>query len=153
MIYEVLISIFSLCLLIHIYTDCKEQLLYDKVSTVLMIVGVIYSYYFGVLWQSVYGAAFSLAVMLGIYRLSKGGMGLGDVKLALVLGIWLGVEQSVLCLILAFVAGGLVGIILLATGMKNRKEPIPFGPYLCAAGWVSLLFGNELLNLYWQLWQ
>ena len=79
-------------------------------------------------------------------------MGLGDVKFALVLGIWLGLEKSILCLVLAFVAGGIVGISLLATGIKNRKDAIPFGPYLCIAGWVSLLFGNELLNLYWQLW-
>ena len=45
--YEVLVIIFSLCLLVHIYTDCKEQLLYDKVSTILMTVGIIYAYYFG----------------------------------------------------------------------------------------------------------
>ncbi|MBQ9763008.1 MAG: prepilin peptidase [Phascolarctobacterium sp.] len=150
--YEVLNLIFTLCLLIHIYTDCKEQLLYDKVSTVLMVAGVIYAYYFGNLWQSLYGATFSLAVMLAIYWLSRGGMGLGDVKFALVLGIWLGLEKSILCLVLAFVAGGIVGISLLVTGIKSRKDSIPFGPYLCIAGWVSLLFGNELLNLYWQLW-
>lgn len=150
--YEVLSLIFTLCLLIHIYTDCKEQLLYDKVSTVLMVAGVIYSYYFGNLWQSFYGAGFCLAVMLAIYWLSRGGMGLGDVKLAIVLGIWLGLEQSVLCLVLAFVMGGAIGISLLASGLKSRKDAIPFGPCLCVAGWVSLLFGNELLNLYWQLW-
>lgn len=151
--YDVLVIIFSLCLLVHIYTDCKEQLLYDKVSTILMTAGIIYAYYFGDLWQSLYGASLSLGIMLVIYWLSRGGMGLGDVKLALVLGIWLGLEQSLLCLIMAFVTGGLVGVGLLLCGIKSRKDAIPFGPYLCVAGWCSLIFGNELLNLYWQLRQ
>ena len=151
-IYEVLILIFSLALATHIYTDCKEQLLYDKVSTALMVIGVIYAHYFGDMWQAVYGALVSFAIMLAIYWISKGGMGLGDVKLAFVLGIWLGLEQSLLCLLLAFVTGGLVGIGLLVTGLKSRKDAIPFGPYLCIAGLVSLLYGKELLNWYWQLW-
>ena len=117
-----------------------------------MVTGVIYSHYFGDVWQAVYGALVSFAIMLAIYWISKGGMGLGDVKLAFVLGIWLGLEQSLLCLLLAFVTGGLVGIGLLVTGLKSRKDAIPFGPYLSIAGLVSLLYGKELLNWYWQLW-
>lgn len=152
-IYEILIVVFSVCLLVHIFTDCKEQLLYDKVSTILMVAGVIYAYYFADLWQGVYGAIANLAIMFAIYWISNGGMGLGDVKLAFVLGIWLGLEQSIMCLIIAFIMGGLIGIGLLITGTKSRKDAIPFGPYLCIAGWISLIYGKELLNHYWQLWQ
>ena len=79
-------------------------------------------------------------------------MGFGDVKLAFVLGVWLGLEQSLLCLLLAFIFGGFVGVSLLLTGIKSRKDAIPFGPYLCVSGWVGLLCGKELLALYWSVW-
>ena len=150
--YDVLLSIFLITLIIHIYTDCKEQLLYDEVSTVLMVAGVIYAYYFGNMWDSVQGAMASVAIMLAIYWVSRGGMGFGDVKLAFVLGVWLGFEQSLLCLLLAFILGGVVGILLLLTGLKTRKDAIPFGPYLCVSGWVSFLCGKELIAWYWSLW-
>ncbi|MBQ7883232.1 MAG: prepilin peptidase [Phascolarctobacterium sp.] len=152
-IYYILLAIFTGCLLIHSYTDYKEQLLYDKVSTVLMVTGVIYAYCYGDLWQSVYGAMASVGIMLVIYWVSRGGMGLGDVKLAFTLGVWLGLAQSLACLLLAFVAGGVIGVALLATGLKNRRDAIPFGPYLCVSGWVCLFYGTDILNLYWQLWQ
>ena len=150
--YELLLLVFAISLIIHIYTDCKEQLLYDEVSTVLMLTGVIYAYYFGNLWDAVQGAMASVAIMLGIYWASRGGMGFGDVKLAFVLGVWLGLEQSLLCLLLAFILGGVVGVVLLLTGLKTRKDAIPFGPYLCVSGWVSLLCGKELIAWYWSLW-
>ena len=150
--YDVLLSIFLITLIIHIYTDCKEQLLYDEVSTVLMVAGVIYAYYFGNMWDAVQGALASVVIMLVIYWASRGGMGFGDVKLAFVLGVWLGLEQSLLCLLLAFILGGVVGILLLLTGLKTRKDAIPFGPYLCVSGWVSFLCGKEIIAWYWSLW-
>ena len=150
--YELLLLVFAISLIIHIYTDCKEQLLYDEVSTVLMLTGVMYAYYFGNLWDAVQGAMASVAIMLGIYWASRGGMGFGDVKLAFVLGVWLGLEQSFLCLLLAFILGGVVGVVLLLTGLKTRKDAIPFGPYLCVSGWVSLLCGKELIAWYCSLW-
>ena len=151
-VYEILLLIFTIALIIHIYTDCKEQLLYDEVSTLLMVTGVIYAYYFSNMWDAMQGAMASVAIMLIIYWASRGGMGFGDVKLAFVLGVWLGLEQSLLCLLLAFIFGGVVGVSLLLTGIKSRKDAIPFGPYLCVSGWVSLLCGKELLALYWSLW-
>ena len=79
-------------------------------------------------------------------------MGFGDVKLAFVLGEWLGLELGLLCLLLAFVAGGSIGVLLLLTGVKSREDAIPFGPYLCVSAWVSLIWGQKLLLWYWQLW-
>ena len=150
--YELLLLVFAISLIFHIYTDSKEQLLYDEVSTILMLTGIIYAYYFGDVWDAVQGAMASVAIMLLIYWISRGGMGFGDVKLAFVLGVWLGLEQSILCLLLAFILGGVVGVALLLSRIKSRKDAIPFGPYLCVSGWVSLLCGKELLALYWSLW-
>lgn len=151
--YCLLVVIFTLCLLVHIYTDYKEQLLYDKVSAVLMVSGIIYSYSYGELWSSVLGAVACAGIMLSIYWLSNGGMGLGDVKLALVLGVWLGLERGLAFLLMAFISGGVIGVLLLALGIKSRKDAIPFGPYLCLSGWINLFYGQELCAWYWLLWQ
>ena len=95
------------------------------------------------------GAAALLAVMLAIYFASRGGMGEGDVKLAAALGMWLGVEQGLACLLLAFVGGGAVGLVLLACG--ERRRMIPFGPFLCAAAAIAYFWGEELVAWYWGL--
>ena len=69
-------------------------------------------------------------------------MGEGDVKLAPALGIWLGLEQGVLCLLLAFISGGIVGALLLLCRRGKLKQAIPFGPFLCAAQSLHI-FGVE----------
>ena len=74
--YEVLILIFTLALVIHIYTDIKEQLLYDKVSAVLLGAGILYAYHFGILLEAFLGSLICVGIMLFIYWVSRGGMGL-----------------------------------------------------------------------------
>jgi leader peptidase (prepilin peptidase) / N-methyltransferase len=77
------------------------------------------------------------------------GMGMGDVKLVAVMGLFLG-RAIVPAVFFAILAGGLISIvILMRSGVKEgRKQGIPFGPYLAFGGIVGLLFGNELLNAY-----
>ena len=105
--------IFVLGLLYHTYTDMKSMLLYDKVTLILAAVGLVRAWYEGQLFDAAYGAGIMLAIMLVLYFASRGGMGEGDVKLAPALGIWLGLEQGLLCLLLAFISGGVVGVLLL----------------------------------------
>ena len=77
-----------------------------------------------------------------------GGMGMGDVKLAAVMGIYLG-RAVAAALLVAFVAGALVGIVLLIRhGSEARKRAIPFGPFLALGGFVGLLAGDELVDWY-----
>ena len=103
--------------------------------------GIIYAYYaLPDMWDSLYGALFAGGLMLLIFLLSRGGMGAGDVKLSFVLGVWLGFKASIVCLMLAFVFGGIIGVMLLASGIKQRKDPIPFGPFLCIGAYIALLF-------------
>ncbi len=89
--------------------------------------------------------------MLLIYLISRGGMGAGDVKISFVLGIWLGFQGMLVCLFLAFILGGIIGVILLASKIKSRKDPIPFGPFLCLAAWISFMFWPYLVYFYWSL--
>ena len=78
----------------------------------------------------------------------SGGMGMGDVKLAAVMGLYLG-RAVAPALLSAFVIGGLVGIsLLIRHGAEARKRAIPFGPYLAAGGVVGLLAGDEIVDWY-----
>lgn len=84
--------------------------------------------------------------MLLLYFASRGGMGEGDVKLAPVLGSWLGLEQGLLCLLLAFVSGGIVGALLLLCRRGKLKQAIPFGPFLCAGAVAAYFVAKKSLH-------
>lgn len=79
--------------------------------------------------------------------LKPGGMGMGDVKLAGMLGFFLG--RAVLTgLFLGFLIGAVTGVALMAAGIKGRKSRIPFGPFLAIGAVIALFFGNDLLDLW-----
>jgi leader peptidase (prepilin peptidase)/N-methyltransferase len=87
-------------------------------------------------------------VLLVITLASRGGMGIGDVKFAAVLGLWMGVQHIVLTLFLSFLIGGIGGVVLLALKLKSRKDAVPFGPYLAVGAFIAILYGNTLLRWY-----
>jgi leader peptidase (prepilin peptidase) / N-methyltransferase len=79
------------------------------------------------------------------------GMGFGDVKLAGVLGLylgWFGWQYTVVGAFFGFLVGGLVGLILMALGRAGRKTAIPFGPYMIAGAWLALAFAAPVTNWY-----
>ena len=143
--------IFIFCLLYHTYTDMKSMLLYDKVTLLLAAAGVVRAFFEHQLLEALCGVGVLLVIMLLLYFASRGGMGEGDVKLAPVLGIWLGLEQGLLCLLLAFVSGGVVGALLLLCKRGKLKQAIPFGPFLCAAAVAAYFCGKEIITWYWRM--
>lgn len=98
---------------------------------------------------SAFGAAvFFLAIVL----ITKGkGMGIGDIKLAFLMGLILGWPNILAALFLAFFAGAVVGIILILVGRKTLKSQIPFGPFLVGGTIFVLLFGSQISSLYFKL--
>jgi leader peptidase (prepilin peptidase)/N-methyltransferase len=91
-------------------------------------------------------AAFTL-----LHLLSPRAMGFGDVKLSFVLGLslgWLGVGETVLGLLLGFIYGAVIGLLLLASRSRSRKDHIPFGPFLAAGALTAVLVGNVILDWY-----
>jgi len=95
------------------------------------------------------------AILFGVYLalglLWKGGMGLGDIKLAAAVGIVLGTVgwgALIVGAFAAFVLGGLLSILLLATGVVSRKSGIPFGPWMLAGAWVGIIVGEQLFDAY-----
>jgi leader peptidase (prepilin peptidase)/N-methyltransferase len=89
-------------------------------------------------------------VFFAIHVISPRGMGFGDVRLSLVLGValgWLSWRHVYLGLFLGFLLGAVVGVALIATGVRTRKDHVPFGPFLAAGAVIAILAGGELLRL------
>lgn len=140
-----MIDIFTAVLIVQAFIDYDYQILLDELSIFLLFTGIIYGYYFHKdLWQSLYGGLTGLCILGLIFILSRGGMGLGDVKLAFALGIWLGVDKILICLLTAFVFGGMTAILLLVSGLKERRDAVAFGPFLCIGAFIALVWGNTL---------
>lgn len=145
---------FLSCLMLQALIDYDCQLLPDKISLLLLVAGFFYAWYFQKNLTSVALNLFiPVAVMLLIYLVSRGGMGLGDVKLSAALGVWLGADKMLLCLLVAFLTGGVAGMGLLLTGARKRQETIAFGPFLCLGAAIALLWGDRLLSWYWQFFK
>lgn len=94
------------------------------------------------------GFAAAGGAMLVVALVSRGGMGGGDVKLAAVIGFFLGPGPALLALLLSFTAGGLAALALLALRRKGRKDEMAFGPYLAGGAMVAVLWGRPLVDWY-----
>jgi leader peptidase (prepilin peptidase) / N-methyltransferase len=96
------------------------------------------------------GASAFLAFLV-LYVISPRAMGFGDVKLAFVLGLflgWLGVGETVLGLFLGFAYGAVIGIGLIVTGVRTRKDHVPFGPFLAAGALTAIFVGYLIVDMY-----
>ncbi len=135
--------------------DARTTLLPDQLTLPLLWLGLLVNIpgTFTDLQSAVIGAAAGYLVLWLIYhgfRLATGkeGMGYGDFKLLAALGAWLGWQALPVILLLASLVGAIVGILLILLRGRDRNIPIPFGPYLAAAGWLALIWGDTLVALY-----
>jgi leader peptidase (prepilin peptidase)/N-methyltransferase len=97
------------------------------------------------------GAIALAALYLGVALVHPGGMGFGDVKLAAVVGLFLGFigwEALAVGTLAAFILGGMFGITLLATGRATRKTGMPFGPWMLGGAWIGILVGTPIASGY-----
>jgi len=98
--------------------------------------------------DSIKGGLAGLSIITCIAIASRGGIGGGDIKLSLALGIFLGWPSILLALVLSFWSGGCIGLILILTKIKTRTDPIPFGPFLVMGTLATQLWGQELIRWY-----
>ena len=146
----VLVFIFGLCIVA--YVDFRRKIILDEVLILLLSAGLVYTGIFGNTWsESLLGAVTGSGLLGLLYLMSRGGMGLGDVKFAGVLGIWTGFPGIVVNLYLAFFLGGTVALLLCALHKANRKTRLPFGPCHCAGAVLSCVFSFRILDWYWSL--
>ena len=98
------------------------------------------------------GLVIWLIALIGSAIMRKKAMGMGDVKLMAIIGLYLGAwPELVLVIGLSAFSGAVVGTLLMAAGKKDRKSPIPYGPFIAAAAVVVLLWGDPLWKKYLQL--
>ena len=135
--------------------DIDHQLLPDNITIPLMWAGILISFWaiHTDLSSSVTGAIAGYLILWSVYHVfrlltGKEGMGYGDFKLLAALGAWLGWQMLPLIVLLSSVVGALVGVILMASGRLKKDKPMPFGPFIAAAGWVTLIWGEQIINFY-----
>jgi leader peptidase (prepilin peptidase) / N-methyltransferase len=137
------------------FIDLDTQLLPDSLTLPLLWLGLIFNLAgtYAALPDAVIGAIAGYLVLWSVYWLfklttGKEGMGYGDFKLLAAIGAWLGWKILPMTILLSSAVGALVGIGLIVFARHGRNVPIPFGPYLAAAGVIALFFGDTLTDRY-----
>jgi leader peptidase (prepilin peptidase)/N-methyltransferase len=135
--------------------DYDHQLLPDNLTLPLMWLGIVLAFWsmHADLPSSVAGAIAGYLVLWSIYHVfrlltGKEGMGYGDFKLLAALGAWMGWQMLPLIVLLSSVVGAAFGLVLMGTGRLKRDKPMPFGPFIAAAGWIALIWGKDIVDFY-----
>ena len=135
--------------------DFDTQLLPDSITLPLLWAGLLASLFniFVDSQTSIIGAAAGYLSLWTIYQLfklatGKEGMGFGDFKLLAAIGAWLGWQVLPVVILFSSVVGAVIGIALILFKGREHGQPMPFGPFLAAAGWITLLWGNDFIKFY-----
>ena len=150
----------SWCLIGASGIDIGHKLLPDNITLPLLWLGILLSLFdiFISLQESVVGAMVGYLSLWSVFMLfklctGKEGMGYGDFKLLAMLGAWLGWQPLFVVILTSSLVGAIVGISMILLKKTERGTQIPFGPYLAAAGWMTLLWGDGMMRFYSSLFR
>ena len=164
--WEALMAIILTFILIPIsIIDAETQLIPDSIVLPLIWLGLGMALFHPVAGSetlfiapkdAIVGAIAGYLSLWSVYQLfkiitGKEGMGYGDFKLLAALGAWLGWQQLPLIILMSAIVGAIVGLSMMAFRNHDRSVPIPFGPYLAAAGWITMLWGETIQRTYLDL--
>jgi leader peptidase (prepilin peptidase)/N-methyltransferase len=135
--------------------DIDQHLLPDSITLPLLWLGLFLSL-FGVFTDSHSSIVGAIAGYLCFWLVfhafklltGKEGMGYGDFKLLAMFGAWLGWQHLPMIVLLSSLVGAVIGVVMILVFKQDRSNPIPFGPFLGLAGWVALLWGDEITAAY-----
>ncbi|WP_031433772.1 prepilin peptidase [Methylomarinum vadi] len=137
------------------FIDIDQQLLPDSIILPMLWLGLFLSLFsvYTDSASSIIGAIAGYLSLWTVYQLfklvtGKEGMGFGDFKLLALFGAWLGWQYLPLIILLSSLVGAVIGIAMVILVKHDRNTPIPFGPYLAAAGWLAMLWGEDINRLY-----
>ncbi|NTU62923.1 MAG: prepilin peptidase [Chloroflexi bacterium] len=149
----VLASFFTSVLLLVTVTDFEHRLIPDRaILPAIVIAALVSPLWFGPGWYyALVGGAigygfFWLAVQLGDRFLGRGAMGWGDVKLAAFVGLITGFPGIITALVVTIIAGGVISLFLLLTRIVNLRSGIPYGPFICLGGFITMLYGQQIMT-------
>ena len=161
--WEALLAITLTIVLVAIsMIDADTQLIPDSIVLPLMWLGLAMSLFHPMVGaytlfigpkDAIVGAMAGYLTLWSVFWLfklatGKDGMGYGDFKLLAALGAWLGWQQLPMIIMMSAVVGAAINIALILLRGKDRNIPIPFGPYLAAAGWITMIWGETIKNTY-----
>ena len=143
-------------LIVLTFIDIDHQLLPDSITLPLVWLGIsfnLFTVYTPNLQTSIIGAMagyLSLWLVYQSFKLLTGkeGMGYGDFKLLAALGAWLGWQALPSIILLSSLVGAIIGVSLILFRKHQQGTPIPFGPYLAIAGWLALIWGENINHAY-----
>ena len=131
------------------FIDAEHQLLPDVITLPILWLGLLLSVFrvFTDSTAAILGAVAGYLSLWLVYQLFKWltgreGMGYGDFKLLALLGAWLGWAHLPQIILLSSLVGAVAGLTLIALTRRDHRQPIPYGPYLAAAGWIALIWGD-----------
>lgn len=152
--------LFTSALIVLGFIDAHHQILPDAITMPVLVLALAYSFFRddlsfrGALLGAVVGAGFLLLVY-GAYRLirKREGLGMGDVTMMLMVGAYLGLERTLLVLVLASFSGALVGIYLVVRRGKDVQFALPFGTFIAPAAFAAMLWGERIVRAYLSLYK
>lgn len=145
------------CLIALIFIDIDHMLLPDQITLPLLWLALLASVFGFTIEpaQGIIGAAVGYLCFWSVYwafklLTGKEGMGYGDFKLMAVFGALLGWQSLPMIILLSSLVGAVIGITLLSIQGKDKATPIPFGPYIAIAGWIAMIWGEQITSAYYQ---
>lgn len=154
-IQSLIYIILSSTLIIIAFIDLNEQIVPDVISLPGIVIGFIISFFVpyisfinSALGVLVGGGIILIIGMAGSVIFKKEAMGGGDVKLAAMIGAFLGWRYIVISLFLGFFLGALAGIFLIMSKIKSREDTVPFGPFIVLGSFITLLWGDKIISWY-----
>jgi leader peptidase (prepilin peptidase) / N-methyltransferase len=153
----VLASFFTAVLVLVTITDLEHRLIPNRaIFPAIVIAALVSPLWFGPGWYlALVGGAigygfFWIAVQLGERFIGRGAMGWGDVKLAAFVGLITGFPGIITALVVTIIAGGVISLGLLLTRIVNLRSGIPYGPFICLGGFLTMLYGQQIMaRFFW----
>ncbi len=154
-IQSLIYIILSSTLIIIAFIDLNEQIVPDVISLPGIVIGFIISFFVpyilfinSALGVLVGGGIILIIGLAGSVIFKKEAMGGGDVKLAAMIGAFLGWRYIIISLFLGFFLGALAGIFLILSKIKSREDAIPFGPFIVLGSFITLFWGEKIISWY-----
>jgi leader peptidase (prepilin peptidase)/N-methyltransferase len=151
-LWLLLATIYTCFFIVIFFIDLEHRLVLNRViypAIVMALLAIPFTPNHNVV-ELLGGGAIGFGLLFLIAAIYPAGMGMGDVKLATFIGLVVGFPAVFAALLISFVAGGVAGGGLLLTGLKRRKDPVPFAPFLVTGGMVAMLYGKQIIEWYWR---
>ncbi|WP_027719305.1 prepilin peptidase [Desulfovirgula thermocuniculi] len=142
--------VFFTVLVAAAFIDLEHRIIPDRLNFFALGAGVILVALqgTGALKDGLLGAILAGGLLFFVALLSRGGMGGGDVKLALVMGLYLGWQKVIVALFFSFLLGAAAGLLWVYATRQNLKAVVPFGPFLAAGSFLAVMAGEEVISWY-----